>query len=133
MESDKLITTYKSSLLKSTDLLKSNPDGIVIAGAMVIKYDNAAYIFSEGYDEEYSYLNPLYLLKWQLINDYNARGLKYVNLNGISGNFEKKEETSIQDEAKLGYNTTVTEYIGEFDIVLNNFAYKWYQKMNKNK
>lgn len=133
MESDKLITTYKNSLLKSTDLLKSNPDGIVIAGAMIIKYDNAAYIFSEGYDEEYSYLNPLYLLKWQLINDYNARGLKYVNLNGISGNFEKKEEANVQDEAKLGYNTTVTEYIGEFDIVLNNFAYKWYQKMNKNK
>ena len=54
MESDKLITTYKNSLLKSTDLLKSNPDGIIIAGAMIIKYDNAAYIFTEGYDEEYS-------------------------------------------------------------------------------
>ncbi len=40
MESDKLITMYKNSLLKSTDLLKNNPDGIIIGAAMVIKYDN---------------------------------------------------------------------------------------------
>lgn len=130
MESDKLITAYKNSLLRSTDLLKSNPDGLIIAGALIIKYDNAAYLFSEGYDEEYSYLNPTYLLKWQLINDYNNQGLKYLNLNGINGNFEEKESIN---EAKIGFNVTITEYVGEFDIVLNNFSYNWYKKFNKDK
>ena len=81
MESDKLIATYKNSLLKATELLKNNPDGIIVAGAMIIKYDNAAYLFTEGIDEEYSYLNASYLIKWQLINDYNSQGLKYLNLN----------------------------------------------------
>ena len=133
MESDKLITSYKNSLLQSTDLLKANPDGLVIAGAMIIKYDNAAYLFTEGLDNEYNYLSPNYLLKWQLINDYNAQGLKYINLNGISGDFENKNEYSIINESKLGFNATVTEYIGEFDIILNNFAYNWYKKFNKNK
>ena len=47
---------------------------------MVIKYDNAAYIISEGIDEEYGYLNAGYLIKWQLINDYNNQGLKYIKL-----------------------------------------------------
>lgn len=133
MESDKLITSYKKNLLISTDLLKSNPEGLIIAGAIIIKYDNAAYIFTEGLDENYGYLNPNYLIKWQLINDYNNEGLKYVNLNAIVGEFEKKNEFSGLNEAKLGYNTTITEYIGEFDIILNNFSYNLYKKMNKKK
>lgn len=131
MESDKLITAYKNSLLKSTDLLKSNPDGILIAASMIIKYDNAAYIFTEGQDDEYGYLNPLYLMKWKLINDYSEQGIKYINLNAICGEFEKKNPYSGLNEAKLGFNTVVTEYVGEFDIVLNSFTYNWYKKMNK--
>ena len=131
VKSDKLITSYKNSLLASTELLKSNPDGIIIGAAMVIKYDNAAYVFAEGINEEYGYLNANYLLRWQLINDYNSLGFKYVNLNGIVGEFEEKNEFSGLNESKLGFNTTVTEYIGEFDIILNNFAYNLYKKMNK--
>lgn len=133
MESDKLITTYKKSLLIATELLKSNPEGLQIAAAMIIKYDNAAYIFTEGIDEEYGYLNANYLLKWQLINDYNNEGLKYLNLNAIVGELEKKNEFSGLNEAKLGFNSTITEYIGEFDIILNNFAYNLYTKINKKK
>lgn len=133
MESDKLITTYKNSLLIATDLLKSNPEGLTIAGAMVLKYDNAAYLFSEGIDDSYGYLNASYLLKWQLINDYNAQGLKYINLNAVVGEFEKKNQFSGLNESKAGFNTTITEYIGEFDIVLNNFAFNLYTKMNKKK
>ena len=133
MESDKLITSYKTHLLKATDLLKSNPDGIFVAAALVIKYDNAAYLISEGIDEEYGYLNASYLLKWQLINDYNNQGLKYINLGGIVGEFENPNEYSGLNESKLGFNTTITEYIGEFDIVLNGFAYGLYSKMSKDK
>ena len=128
MESDKLIATYKNNLLRSTDLLKSNPDGIIISATMIIKFDNAAYILTEGQDESYGYLNPLYLTKWKLINDYMEQGLKYINLNAVCGEFEKTNPYSGLNEAKLGFNTAVTEYIGEFDIILNNFAYNWYKK-----
>ncbi len=131
MESDKLITSYKNNLLAATELLKSNPDGIVIGAAMIIKYDNAAYIFAEGIDDNYGYLNANYLLRWQLIDDYNSQGFKYVNLNAIVGEFEEKNEYSGLNESKLGFNSTITEYIGEFDIILNNFAYNLYKKMNK--
>ena len=131
MESDRLITTYKNNLLKATELLKSNPDGIPIGAAMVIKYDNAAYVFTEGIDEEYGYLNASTLLKWQLIDDYNKQGMKYVNLNAIVGDFENQNEYSGLNESKLGFNSIVTEYIGEFDLILNNLMYNWYQKANK--
>ena len=133
MESDRLITTYKNCLLKATDLLKANPDGIIIAGAMILKYDNAAYLFTEGVDESYKTLNPNYLIKWQAITDYNDEGLKYINLNGICGDFETQNEYSGLNESKLGFDTTITEYIGEFDIILNKFAYNWYKKTTKDK
>ena len=132
MESDKLITIYKNNLLRATDLLRQKPEGIIIGGAMVIRYDNAAYIFSEGIDDDYSILNAGALLKWQIIDDYNKEGFKYVNLNGISGNFEKepsKNKFVGLNESKLGYDATVTEYVGEFDLIINSFAYNMYKKI----
>ena len=135
IESDKLVTTYKNNLLKATELLKEKPEGIIIGGAMVIKYDNAAYLFTEGMDEKYKAINVGYILKWQLIEEYNKLGFKYINLNGIVGDFENKDPNINSytglNESKLGFNSTVTEYIGEFDIILNNFAYNLYKKMNK--
>lgn len=133
MESDKLMTSYKNSLVTSTELLKNNPDGIIIAGAMVITYDNAAYIVTEGINEEYGYLNANYLIKWRMINDYSDKGFKYLNLNGVVGEFEKDNEYRGLNESKLGFNSTITEYIGEFDIVLNKFSYNLFEKFNKKK
>ncbi len=131
MESDKLITVYKNNLLKATDLLKNNPEGLPIGAAMVIKYDNAAFLFTEGIDDEYGHLNASTIMKWKLIEDYNTQGFKYVNLNGIVGDFENQNEYSGLNESKLGFNSIVTEYVGEFDIVLNNIMYNWYIKSNK--
>ena len=133
MESDKLITIYKNNLLRATDLLRQKPEGIIIGAAMVIRYDNAAYIFSEGIDDDYSILNAGALLRWQIIDDYNKEGFKYVNLNGISGNFDndpKKNKYVGLNESKLGYDATITEYVGEFDLILNQFAYNMYKKRN---
>ena len=130
IESDKLINSFKANLLKATDILKQNPDGIFIGGAMVIRYDNAAYIYTEGFDEQYSSLNPSALLKWQMISDYTQEGFKYINLNAVVGEFEKQNKYSGLNESKLGFNSIVTEYIGEFDIILNSFSYNLYQKIN---
>lgn len=133
MESDKLINTYKNNILVATDLLKKYPQGIKIAAAMVITYDNAAYVFIDGVNDEYSSLNGNYFLKWYMIQDYNSRGFKYLNLNAVVGEFEKENKYSGLNEMKLGFNTTVTEYLGEFDIVLNNFSYGLYKSFGKDK
>ena len=131
MESDKLLNTYKNSMIQATELLKQYPNGIIVAGAIIIKYDNSAFLYIEGFDKKYTNLNPSYLLKWRMIDDYNKQGLKYLNLNGIVGEFERKNKYSGLNEMKLGFNSTITEYIGEFDIVLNNFSYNLYKSFGK--
>lgn len=133
MQSDKLLNTYKNNIVLATDLLKQYPKGIKIAAAMVITYDNAAYVFVDGFNDEYRPLNPNYLLKWYMIQDYNSRGFKYINLNAIAGEFQEKNKYTELNETKLGYNTTITEYIGEFDIVLNSLSYNLYKSFNKDK
>ena len=62
---------------------------------------------------------------------YNKRGFKYVNLGGVVGEFEAENEYSGLNEMKLGFNATITEYIGEFDMIINNVAYNLYNKLNK--
>ncbi len=131
MESDKLVSSYKNNMLLATELLKKHPEGILIGGALVIKYDNAAYIVTDGYNEKFSSLNASYLIKWQMILDYNHKGFKYLNMNAVVGEFEKKNEYSGLNEMKLGFNTIITEYIGEFDLVLNNFTYNLFKSFNK--
>ena len=133
MESDKLLDTYKTSLVHATELLKKYPNGLVIGSALVIKFDNAAYIIAEGTHPKFKNLNSDYVIKWKMIEDYTEENLKYLNLEGIAGEFEKDHPYKHLNETKLGFNTTVSEYIGEFDIVLNNFSYNLYKSFVKNK
>lgn len=131
MDSDKLLSIYKENMLIATDLLRKYPEGIPIAGALVLTYDNAAFVIAEGFNEKYGNLNPSYLIKWQMINDYANMGYKYINMNAVAGEFEKENKYSGLNETKLGFNSIVTEYIGEFDIVLNNFSYNLYKTFSK--
>lgn len=133
MESDKLITVYKNNIIAATELIKNHPNGIIVGGAIVINYDNASYILVEGFDDKYSSLNANYLIKWEIICNASNKRFKYVNLGGVVGDFNGNNAYSGLNEVKLGFNPVVSEYIGEFDVILNNFAYNLYKNFNKNK
>ena len=133
MESDKLVNIYKNDLVVATDLLKRHPQGLVIAGALSIVYDNAAYLIIDGFDREHSNLNPSYLIKWNMIRDYHKRELKYFNLNAVSGDFSKENKYEGLNEMKLSFNPIVVENIGEFEIILNSLSYNLYRSLNKKK
>ena len=66
-----------------------------------------------------------------MLCDYKNENLKYFNLNAISGNFEKNSKYAGLNEMKLGYNSMVTEYIGEYEVILNNFKYNLYKNFSK--
>ena len=131
MESDKLINTYKNELIKATDLLKKYPKGIIIGGALTIDFDNASYIIIDGYLKNYSNLNSNYLLRWYIINESKNKEYKYVNMNALVGEFQKRNPYTNLNETKLDYNAIPTEYIGEFELITDNFSYKLYNKFNK--
>ena len=132
MESDRILASYKKHLVRSTNLLRDYPDGIIIGGAIVVKHGNTINLLIDGFTEEYNNLCPNYLLKWRIIEKYANSEIEQFDLNAISGNFSKDNKYRGLNEAKLGYNSLATEYIGEFNITINKPIYSLYRN-TKNK
>lgn len=131
MKSDNQKEIYKNNMIQSTKLLKEYPKGIPVAGALVLKFDNAAYIITEGINEQYRNLYAGYFLKWKMIEDYVNQGIKYINLGAVSGDFTPENKYKALNESKLGFNTLVTENIGEFELIIKKLSYSLYLNLNK--
>ena len=132
MESDKVLNNEQGNLVRATRIYQEQKDGIIIGGCIVIKQGNTRYLYIEGFNQKYREFNPNYLLKWELIKKFNNENLSYFNLNAIHGNFNEKTKLYGLTEMKLGFSKYATEYIGEFDLIINNFVYKLYQNKLKN-
>lgn len=133
MESDRLLNVYKNQLVLATKLLQDYPNNIIIGGAITIDYDNAIYLVIDGFDQKYKNLCCNYLIRWYIINEAKQKNYKYFNMNCISGDFRNKNPYTGLNENKMGFDGIPTEYIGEFDLILNNFNYKLYQSFSKEK
>ncbi len=138
MASDAKLSTLKNEIVKATDGLRDHEDEVV-AGAIVIRYENRAHIIASAFDRNNSYLNANYFLYDAIINNYKD-DYEYLDLNGISGDFKKSSPFKGLNKFKLGFNPKVYEYIGEFDLVFNRAAYEGYlasgklaMEFNKNK
>lgn len=127
MESDKLVHTYKKDLVLATRLLKDYPEGIIVGGAAIIKYDNAVHLLIEGFHPFYKDMNPNYLLKWHIMEKYSKENYKYFNLNAITGEFQTPNKYSGLNEMKLGFHGLAIEYIGEFSLVINTLTFSLYK------
>ena len=49
----------------------------------------------------------------------------YINLNGVVGDFGREDLGKYQtlNAPRLSFNSTIIEYIGEFDLVINQRIY----------
>jgi len=128
MESDKRLSNYQNGLIQATSFFSKYPNGITVGGLLAVEYQNGMNLIIEGFNKKYSNFNPNYLLKWELIKIFNQNEMSYFNLNGIVGEFKQKNKYSGLNEMKLGYNASAIEYIGEFDLIINNTVYNIYKK-----
>ena len=133
MESDKLINNYKFELIDATNLLSEHREGIVIGAICTLKFDNHIYLLKEGFIPKYGKFNPLYLLKWYIIKKGNKEGYQTFNQNAITGDFNKENKYYGLNRSKLEFGSTVLEYIGEFDYIINPTAYNLYTLKPKKK
>lgn len=134
MESDKRLNYYKNELIYATNLSKNYPEYITIGAAFTIKHQKGVELVIDSYIEEYVKFNPRYVLLWELIKKYKNEGFMYFNLNAVVGDFTKEDlgKFNTLNNIKLKFNSTVMEYIGEFDLVINERIYnKFKQKIEK--
>ncbi|HOB25680.1 MAG TPA: peptidoglycan bridge formation glycyltransferase FemA/FemB family protein [Bacilli bacterium] len=122
MNSDKKLAAYKDLVIKATDGLKAHKETI-IAGAIVIKHYNRVSIITSGYDEQYKFLNPNHFLYYAIFERYKPY-FSFCDLHGVSGNFEHTSQYNGLNQFKLKWNPVIYEFIGEFDLIINNSTFK---------
>ena len=123
MSSDRLILTYKNEITEAGQKV-NNAEKEYIAAALVIKYDNRIKIDITGFDPEYKKYAPNYFLYYAIL-DYYKDKYKYAELNGISGDFNKDNELYGLTRFKMGFKPDIYEYIGEFDLPIDNIKYEF--------
>ena len=67
---------------------------------------------------------------------FGKMNYKYINLGSITGNFNSTSKYYPLLLSKLGFNSSILEYIGEFNMIINPFMYRIYknrEKKNQNK
>lgn len=126
LTSDKLMATYKEELETASSLFEKYPDGIIIGTCAIILDRNGIELLIEGQNPNYGLYYPLYLLKWHVIDKYAKQGAVYFDLNAITGYFEDNNKYKGLNETKLGFDAEVTEYVGEFDLVVKPKLYRLY-------
>lgn len=127
LTSDSLLNKYENKLITATSLLQSNPDGIVLASLMIIKYYGTVYMFMDGYDMKYRYLNAKHFLLWKVIEEYSKKGFKKFNFGGVS-NITKDDKYKGLNEFRMNFGACAIEYAGDFELVTNNTLYFMYKK-----
>ena len=121
MNSDHALLTYKNDITEASKRLNT-PDKVYIAGALVIKYKNRIRFEITGFDKNYKRFAPNYFLHYAIL-DYYKDKYKYADLNGITGDFTKDNPYYGLNRFKMGFNPSIYEYIGEFDLVIDNKIY----------
>ncbi len=123
---DNKLADRKNDLVRATNLLHHNPDGIILACAMVIKYKREAYLLMDGYEPAYKRLNAKHLLIWKLMEKYAKEGFAVFNLGGIADP-ENPEKYKGLDEFKLGFGANVVEYLGDLEYITSRPLYMMYR------
>lgn len=128
MNSDKALEQYKLDVVYATEGMKKNEE-TYIAGAITIKYNNKVSIFIAGVDKNYNYLNPNYFLHHKILEMYK-NNFDICDINGIANDFENESKFKGLNRFKIGFNPEIIEYIGELDLVVNNWGFKRLEKNN---
>ncbi len=128
MQVDETFEEYKKQLVIATEYLRKYPDGIVLSSALIIKWQNEAYIVMEGYKNDYKHFNAQHLLIYKAMARYSKLGYKKFNLGGVSNILKKDNKFKGLNEFKMNFNANIYEYAGDFELITNGPLYFMYRK-----
>ncbi len=128
MESDKYLLKLKNNIVEATEGLKKGADE-VIGGAIIIKHLTRVTVLVSGFSKRFMHLNPYEFLYDKLCEIYKNE-FDYLDLNGLSSDFNPKGKYFNKNMRKLEFKPDIYEYIGEFDYIINEGAFRNLQSRN---
>ena len=95
------------------------PDELIIAGILSVSYGNVMEMLYAGMNDEFKKFYPQYSLYPKVFEDAYNDGIIWANMGGVEGSLDDG-----LTKFKSNFNPTIEEFIGEFNIPVNNLFYK---------
>lgn len=127
MKNDVILNKYKNNLVYATKLASKYPDGLITASILVIKNNDEIFMLMDGYNPSFKKLNSKHLLIWKLIEKYSNEGYKKFNFCGVTNPNVEDNKFKGLNEFKTNFNSEITEYIGDLELVTNKSLYFMYK------
>lgn len=116
------LNDIKNSLAKDIkefeSFAKEYDSTTVIAGILSIKFGDTMEMLYAGMNDKFKKFMPQYYLYTENMKYAFAHGCNYANMGGVEGD--------LQDgltKFKANFNPYINEFIGEFDLPVNNLLY----------
>ena len=123
------LKNLRSQLDEIQKLYHDHPNGIIMSGIITTHYGNKSWYLYGASDNVYREFMPNYLIQWKALTDAKEDGYEIYDFFGISGNTDETDHLYGLYRFKKGFGGEFTEFIGEFDYVVNPFWYFIWTKL----
>ncbi len=106
-------------------------EGKPIAGTLAIWFGDKVWYLYGASSNEHRNLMPNYLLQWNMIQWAVEKGCRIYDFRGVSGDLDESNPLYGLYKFKKGFNGEFTEFVGEFDLILNKPLYVMIDKATK--
>ena len=132
MESDKLLNRISYDITKANARMTSGESlKEVLGSAFIIKHEGRITIFISGCNKDFNGIDVKTYMYYKLIKDYKDEGYEYLDLYGITADFNDTNPYKDLNDFKLKFEPDVYEYIGEFDLITNKALHHFLWSTNK--
>ncbi|HEX3026334.1 MAG TPA: peptidoglycan bridge formation glycyltransferase FemA/FemB family protein [Clostridia bacterium] len=94
-------------------------EGKPVAGTIAVQYGDKTWYLYGASSNEYRNIMPNYLLQWEMIRWSVESGCRVYDFRGVSGDLSESNPLYGLYRFKKGFNGEFTEFVGEFDLILN--------------
>lgn len=110
-------------------LYEKHPDGITMSGIITTYFGNKSWYLYGASDNMYREFMPNYYIQWQAFTDAKKSGYELYDFFGISGKTDESDPLYGLYRFKKGFGGEFTEFIGEFDYVVDPILYFAWTKL----
>lgn len=126
MELKQQIEKNQKELLEIQNI---NEEEITLSSIITTKYNDKVWTVHGGNHNLLKFLNANYWVYYYIIKDAIKNNYKILDFFGTTGKPTKDNPIYGIHLFKMRFGGEYTEFIGEFDLVINKFLYFWYAKI----
>ncbi|MPQ44255.1 lipid II:glycine glycyltransferase FemX [Clostridium tarantellae] len=124
-EAERQITGFNE---KIKDIEPYKDKEIYLSGSIYLYYGNKAWYLYGASENILRDTMPNFAMQWSMILDSIELGMDTYDFRGVSGDLSPENPLYGLYKFKKGFNGNFVEFIGEFDLVMDNFIYTLYKK-----